>query len=64
MDDILVNFDPHRARAAADTMLELAEKNQILLFTCHPETVSLFKHLDEDVSVWEVEGGKCRKLPT
>ncbi|MDH3949991.1 MAG: AAA family ATPase [Deltaproteobacteria bacterium] len=61
MDDILVNFDPQRVRAAISTMLELASKNQILFFTCHPETVSLFKKLDKNIPVWELKGGECGK---
>jgi uncharacterized protein YhaN len=61
MDDILVNFDPQRARAAISTILALAEKNQVLFFTCHPETVSLIKDLEQNVPVWELEKGECRK---
>jgi len=61
MDDILVNFDPKRARAAISTMLELGEKNQILFFTCHPEAVSLIKELDQNIPVWALKGGECRK---
>lgn len=40
MDDILVNFDPLRRRAAASVLAELAETHQILYFTCHPEIVA------------------------
>jgi uncharacterized protein YhaN len=61
MDDILVNFDPQRARASISAILELAERNQILFFTCHPETVSLIKELDQSIPVWRLEGGECRK---
>ena len=61
MDDILVNFDPERVRAAISTMLELASNNQILFFTCHPETVSLFKKLDKNIPVWHLKGGECGK---
>jgi uncharacterized protein YhaN len=60
VDDILVNFDPQRARAAIRTMLGLAEKHQIIFFTCHPEAVSLIKELDQNVPVWQLEGGRCR----
>lgn len=35
VDDILINFDDDRSRAALSVMAELAEKNQILLFTHH-----------------------------
>jgi uncharacterized protein YhaN len=43
MDDILVNFDPQRAELACRAIGELAEKNQVILFTCHPETVKLLR---------------------
>lgn len=43
MDDILVNFDPRRRRAAASVLAELAGTHQILYFTCHPEIVATLK---------------------
>jgi uncharacterized protein YhaN len=44
MDDVLVNFDPVRARSAAATLTEFSRETgvQILFFTCHPGTVGLF----------------------
>jgi hypothetical protein len=60
MDDILVNFDPLRARASISAILELADRNQILFFTCHPETVSLIKEHDENIPVWKIEGGEVK----
>jgi uncharacterized protein YhaN len=36
MDDVLVNFDPERARAMAAVLGEFSHRNQILFFTCHP----------------------------
>jgi len=57
MDDILVNFDPERVRAGITTMLELAESNQVLFFTCHPEAVSLIKELDPQVTILRLEAG-------
>jgi uncharacterized protein YhaN len=36
MDDILVNFDPDRAVAAARALSDLGHDHQILFFTCHP----------------------------
>jgi uncharacterized protein YhaN len=41
MDDILVNFDPDRADRAADALHALAERHQVLFFTCHPRTAEL-----------------------
>jgi uncharacterized protein YhaN len=60
MDDILVNFDPQRARASISAILELAQRHQILFFSCHPETVSLIKELDQNIPVWRLEGGVVR----
>ena len=41
MDDILVNFDVERATRAASAIRELAERHQVLYFTCHPWTAEL-----------------------
>jgi uncharacterized protein YhaN len=41
MDDILVNFDPDRAERAAEALHALAERHQVLFFTCHPRTAAL-----------------------
>ena len=38
----LVNFDPQRARVAAESFAQLAETNQVLVFTCHPSTAEMF----------------------
>jgi len=40
-DDILVNFDPERFRAACNAIKELTKTNQIFYYTCHPESVNL-----------------------
>ncbi|HEX2767194.1 MAG TPA: AAA family ATPase [Candidatus Limnocylindria bacterium] len=45
MDDILVNFDAQRAARAASAIRSLAERHQVLYFTCHPWTAKL---LDAD----------------
>ncbi len=41
MDDVLVNFDPARKRGAAEAIVHLAARRQVVLFTCHPETAAL-----------------------
>lgn len=41
MDDVLVNFDPVRAREVARHLAGVAERRQVLLFTCHPMTRDL-----------------------
>ncbi len=51
MDDVLVNFDPERARAVANELALLARWRQILVFTCHPETASLFAEADPQANV-------------
>ncbi len=43
MDDLLVNFDPTRSRAVARLLAEFSTANQVLLFTCHPQTAALFE---------------------
>ncbi|MHB9037670.1 MAG: ATP-binding protein [Armatimonadota bacterium] len=58
MDDILVNFDPDRSRAAARAILELAKTNQVFFFTCHPWIADMFGELDASVSRFEVGEGK------
>lgn len=54
VDDILVNFDPARARATAHAFAELSATNQILVFTCHPSTVDHFRAASPDVEVVEL----------
>ena len=42
VDEALVNFDPERARLAAESFVQLAETNQVLVFTCHPSAADMF----------------------
>lgn len=53
-DDILVNFDPQRFRAACEAIKELAESNQILYFTCHPESVDLLTEIIPDSKIIDI----------
>jgi uncharacterized protein YhaN len=41
MDDILVNFDAERAARAASAIRDLADRHQVLYFTCHAWTAEL-----------------------
>lgn len=41
LDDVLVNFDPDRARGMARAIDTVADEHQVLLFTCHPHIVDL-----------------------
>ncbi len=64
MDDILVNFDPDRARAAASAVLSLAGDHQILFFTCHPHTARIFEELAQEqrrpVGAFVIDNGCLR----
>lgn len=57
MDDIMVNFDPTRAKSTAATIAELATYNQVFLFTCHPQTVDLIQEYAENPAVFTVQDG-------
>ena len=54
IDEIFVNFDPSRAAKACSSLAQMSVTNQILVFTCHPEMVSLFQKNMEDVQVIEI----------
>lgn len=56
MDDILVNFDPSRARRTAETILEVAKRHQVLFFTCHPHTVDIFKQVAPGLNTFMFDG--------
>ena len=43
VDEVTVNFDPDRAALAASAFVNLSESNQVLVFTCHPTTVEIFR---------------------
>jgi len=46
LDDVLVNFDAHRARLAAALLRDFAaEGRQLFVFTCHEHVFRLFKSL-------------------
>ena len=49
VDEVLVNFDPERARLAAESFAELAQTNQVLVFTCHPATRDMFVNVGAHV---------------
>jgi len=60
MDEILVNFDPRRAKATVKGIFELSREHQVLFFTCHPDTAALFKEADMGTPVLEIAGGEVR----
>ncbi|HTQ39604.1 MAG TPA: AAA family ATPase [Pirellulales bacterium] len=50
LDDVLVNFDTHRAAAAVQVLHNFARRgHQLLVFTCHEHLARLFKHHRMDV---------------
>ena len=51
MDDVLVNFDPVRARAACLAIARLSSRFQVLAMTCHPETVEWFREAAPDAAL-------------
>lgn len=53
-DDILVNFDAVRRRAAASALAELARKRQVIVFTCHRETATVLQEADNDATYLEL----------
>lgn len=58
LDDILVNFDPGRARNAASIFTAFSAVNQELFFTCHPNTVELLKDVAPQARLFTIESGK------
>lgn len=56
-DDILVNFDPERFRAACEAIKEFAKTNQILYFTCHPESVNLLAEIIPESKIIDINVG-------
>jgi uncharacterized protein YhaN len=51
LDDVLVNFDADRAKAAAGVLCDFAAAgHQLLVFTCHEHIVKLFKSLKAPIS--------------
>ena len=53
VDEVLVNFDPERALRAAAAFTELSSTNQVLVFTCHPTVVELFRNAASEVGIEE-----------
>ena len=50
LDDVLVNFDSHRAVAAAQVLRDFSDEgHQLLVFTCHEHIARLFKSQRVDV---------------
>lgn len=53
LDDVLVNFDARRTRAAAKVLRDFADSgHQVLVFTCHEHLAAIFRQLK--VPVYEL----------
>lgn len=50
MDDVFANFDPERKAGAAEAVAELARSRQVVVFTCHPETVDALKKAEPELA--------------
>ena len=55
VDEVLVNFDPDRARRAAAGFVELSQRNQVLVFTCHSWVATLFRDAAPDAGVVDLD---------
>lgn len=53
-DDILVNFDDERRERAAQALVELSRRRQVILFTCHPDVASMVSGLDPSGNLIEL----------
>jgi uncharacterized protein YhaN len=53
-DDIVVNFDAQRRRACAQVLARLAEERQVIVLTCHRETVEALKGAAPDLTYLEL----------
>lgn len=68
LDDVLVDFDPHRSLGAARVILEFARQQQVFLFTCHPDLVArvgrVAREMGADpalIPLYVVEDGRLRR---
>lgn len=45
MDDILVDFDDDRGPAAIRGLIEFSNNRQVIILTCHKNTLDIYKSL-------------------
>ncbi|MDZ4819336.1 MAG: AAA family ATPase [Planctomycetota bacterium] len=63
LDDVLVNFDTHRARAAAQVFCDFAAAgHQLVIFTCHEHIAHAFRKLRADVRRLPDNSDTSRKI--
>lgn len=67
MDDVLVNFDPERARGVAQALFDVSGGRQVLIFTSQPGTVELLAGIGDQFGHFAMErhgtGGEWVKHP-
>ena len=54
MDDILVNFDDHRAANAVTAIMKVGKNAQIILLTCHERTVKQFENTGGPIKIHDI----------
>jgi uncharacterized protein YhaN len=54
VDEVLVNFDPARAREAARGFARLGQRHQVIAFTCHPWVVELMQAAEPNARIWHL----------
>ncbi|MCI7567997.1 MAG: AAA family ATPase [Desulfovibrio sp.] len=69
MDDVLVNFDPERARRAARAFVDLCEgrhgpAHQLIYFTCHPHVAEMLRETQTGSALFTVENGAISRSCT
>lgn len=55
MDDVLVNFDPERARGVAQALFDVSNGRQVLIFTSQPGTVELLVGIGDQFGHFAME---------
>lgn len=59
LDDVLVNLDRRRAKAAVDVLCDFAHGgHQLLVFTCHHHIVKLFQQAGAEVRILPARAGQ------
>lgn len=64
VDDVLVNFDPERARGAIRLLARLSEQQQVIAFTCHPWLREAFEAEGARVQTLDSSASGSQRAPT
>jgi len=63
VDDVLVNFDPERARGAIRLLSTLSLQHQVIAFTCHPWLREAFEAEGAQVQQLDTDASTSRRAP-